>query len=108
MVITISTAGGAGEEHDKVISFELCNISIFLEYLYQGKYDINSSFKPQPLLARRSIEQIEEEGGNEELDAQMNNKGISGNIKHYANRAIAATLNCFIHYSILEPDQDDW
>ncbi|KAA6362568.1 MAG: hypothetical protein EZS28_041905 [Streblomastix strix] len=54
--------------------------------------------------ARRSVEQIEEEGGNEEIDVQMNNKGCDGNIKYHANRAKGEILNYFIELSNPKPN----
>ncbi|KAA6371727.1 MAG: hypothetical protein EZS28_032747 [Streblomastix strix] len=62
-----------------------------------GRNDYYSSFKQLPLLARRTVEQIEEEGANEEIEAQMNNKGYYGEIKCRANKAKEVVLNRFIH-----------
>ncbi|KAA6400317.1 MAG: hypothetical protein EZS28_004163 [Streblomastix strix] len=103
MVITISTAGGSGEEQDLEIRNGLLDICWFLRELQVGRNDNNSSFQPLPLHAKRSIEQIEEEGANEEIDAQMNNKGYHGIIKFRANEVKAKILNCFIHNSNLDP-----
>ncbi|KAA6387831.1 MAG: hypothetical protein EZS28_016641, partial [Streblomastix strix] len=50
-----------------------------------------------PLLARVSFEQIEEEGANEEIEAQMNNNGLGGDIKAWGNLTKAVILNHFIH-----------
>ncbi|KAA6376679.1 MAG: hypothetical protein EZS28_027791 [Streblomastix strix] len=100
LVIAISTASGSVEEKDYEIYWGLDQISNFLYNLNQG---IKYLFPPQPLLARRSDEQIEEEGGNEEIDSQLINKGISGNIKDYANRAKGATLNYFIEQGNPKP-----
>ncbi|KAA6363045.1 MAG: hypothetical protein EZS28_041428, partial [Streblomastix strix] len=66
-VIAIGTASGSGEEQDDEIKDGLSYISIFLKCLHQGMI----SFPPQPLLARSSIEQIEEQGGNEEIESQL-------------------------------------
>ncbi|KAA6393625.1 MAG: hypothetical protein EZS28_010850 [Streblomastix strix] len=93
LVIAISTASGSGEEQDDEIQDGLCHISFFLKYLHQGRL---FTFPPQPLLARRSFEQIEEEGGNEEIESQMNNKENRGNIKNNANYAKKEILNYFI------------
>ncbi|KAA6369969.1 MAG: hypothetical protein EZS28_034504 [Streblomastix strix] len=96
--IQISTAGGIGEEQDWEIFNGFIQISNFLRALHQGRNNYyQPSFQPLPLLARRSEEQIEEEGANEEIEAQMNNKGNYGNIKYYANSTKSATLNHFIH-----------
>ncbi|KAA6381567.1 MAG: hypothetical protein EZS28_022905 [Streblomastix strix] len=94
--LSFSTAGGIGEEEDAEISYGLLRISWFLKALYEGS-NYYTSFQPLPLLARVSLEQIEEEGAIEEIDAQMNNNGFDGNIKNCANEAKEVTLNRFIH-----------
>ncbi|KAA6377954.1 MAG: hypothetical protein EZS28_026520, partial [Streblomastix strix] len=95
LVIAISTASGSGEEQDQEIWSGLFRLSNFLKCLHQGK---QNSFPPQPLLVRRSVEQIEEEGGNEEIDSQIINKGkfFGYNIKDDANEAKGIILNYFI------------
>ncbi|KAA6382538.1 MAG: hypothetical protein EZS28_021935 [Streblomastix strix] len=95
--ITFSTAGGKGEELNKAISDGLLYISRFLNELQRGKTYGQQTFQPLPLLARRYEEQIEEEGANEEIEAQMSYNGLDSNINHWANKAKAATLNRFIH-----------
>ncbi|KAA6369790.1 MAG: hypothetical protein EZS28_034683 [Streblomastix strix] len=99
LVIAISTASGVGEEQDWEIRNELRRISIFLSSLHQGR----NSFPPQPLLAQRADEQIEEEGGNEEIDAQLINKRYSDNIKNSANEAKGMILNYFIEQGNRKP-----
>ncbi|KAA6392431.1 MAG: hypothetical protein EZS28_012043 [Streblomastix strix] len=96
LVIAISTASGSGEEQDREISNRLDNISDFIRCLNQGRNYNETQFPPQPLLARRSVEQIEEEGGNEEIDSQLINKKSDQNIKNSANRAKGMILNYFI------------
>ncbi|KAA6392800.1 MAG: hypothetical protein EZS28_011672 [Streblomastix strix] len=98
LVIAISTAGGHGEEKDDEICDRLFCISQFLNRLHQGRINDEPSFPPQPLLARRSNEQIEEEGGNEEIESQISNKGLRGNIKINANETKGEILNCFIEW----------
>ncbi|KAA6364309.1 MAG: hypothetical protein EZS28_040164 [Streblomastix strix] len=78
--------------------------SNFLKYLIQGR----NSFPPQPLLARRSDEQLEEEGGNEEIDSQLINKSFRGIIKNSTNLAKIAILNYFIEYSNQRPICYNW
>ncbi|KAA6382204.1 MAG: hypothetical protein EZS28_022268, partial [Streblomastix strix] len=95
--ISVSTAGGVGEEQDKECSIRLNRIYQFFKDLNQGRYYRQPSFQPLPLLTRVSLEQIEEEGANEEIDAQMNNKGLSGSIKNEAKWAKANTLNRFFN-----------
>ncbi|KAA6372630.1 MAG: hypothetical protein EZS28_031843, partial [Streblomastix strix] len=102
LVIAISTASGAGEEYDDEIWNGLFRISKFLSNLHQGRYN-SATFPPQPLLVRRSVEQIEEEGGNEEIDSQLINKGNSRNIKDEANEAKGRILNYFIEKGNREP-----
>ncbi|KAA6322450.1 MAG: hypothetical protein EZS28_054434 [Streblomastix strix] len=76
--ISFCTAGGKGEEQDKEISDGLYYISRFIRELHLGRNnDYQPSFQPLPLLARRSEEQIEEEGANEEIEAQLNNNGYN-------------------------------
>ncbi|KAA6360297.1 MAG: hypothetical protein EZS28_044176 [Streblomastix strix] len=96
MSISYSTAGGVGEERYQEICNGLHNISWFLRELHEGRNDY-PSFQPLPLLVRRTEEQIEEEGANEEIEAQMKNNAYQGRIKYWANKAKAATLNRFIH-----------
>ncbi|KAA6376247.1 MAG: hypothetical protein EZS28_028226 [Streblomastix strix] len=61
------------------------------------------TFPPQHLLVRRSDEQIEEEGGNEEIESQLINKGFSGNIKIEAKVAKRRILNYFIEQGNQRP-----
>ncbi|KAA6403264.1 MAG: hypothetical protein EZS28_001207 [Streblomastix strix] len=97
MSITFSTAGGIGEEQDQEIFYGLNCIYWFLKDLYQGRNnDYKPSFQPLPLLARNTEEQMEEEGANEEIEAQMKNNGNNGKILDYANYAKATILNLFI------------
>ncbi|KAA6394238.1 MAG: hypothetical protein EZS28_010236 [Streblomastix strix] len=65
--------------------------------LHEGRNNYQPYFQPFLLLARRTEEQIEEEGAKEEVDAQMNINGYIGLIKNETNKAKAATLNHFIH-----------
>ncbi|KAA6380445.1 MAG: hypothetical protein EZS28_024028 [Streblomastix strix] len=94
--ITFSTAGGKGEEQDQEIFYGLQHIYLFLRELHLGR-NWQPSFQPLPLLVRNSEEQMEEEGANEEIDAQMNNNGLDDEIRNWANDAKAAILNRFIH-----------
>ncbi|KAA6377779.1 MAG: hypothetical protein EZS28_026695 [Streblomastix strix] len=96
--ITFSTAGAQGEEQDEDIRNGLCRISAFLNELHEGRNnDWQPSFQPLPLLARNTEEQMEEEGADEEIDAQMKNNGDDSNIKGYANYIKEVVLNHFIH-----------
>ncbi|KAA6383129.1 MAG: hypothetical protein EZS28_021341 [Streblomastix strix] len=94
LVIAISTASGSGEEKAEEISLILFRISQFFNNLNKGR----NLFPPQPLLAHRSYEQLEEEGGNEEIDSQLINKGHQYcNIKDSANEAKQMIMNYFIN-----------
>ncbi|KAA6375546.1 MAG: hypothetical protein EZS28_028928 [Streblomastix strix] len=96
MSISFCTAGGKGEEQDEEIWNGLEYITWFLRELHEGRTFRQPSFQPLPLLARRTEVQIEEEGASEELEAQMNNNGLDGNIKSNAKLAKAMILNRFI------------
>ncbi|KAA6382274.1 MAG: hypothetical protein EZS28_022198 [Streblomastix strix] len=91
-----STSGGKGEEQNQEIFNGLNFISRFLRALHEGR-NYQPQFQPLPLLARRSDEQLEEEGANEEIDAQMKNNGLGSGIKNWANEAKAMQLNRFIY-----------
>ncbi|KAA6386979.1 MAG: hypothetical protein EZS28_017494 [Streblomastix strix] len=116
-VLQVSTAGGDGEQEDFGIFSGLYNISEFLKSLYQGRQTDNINpgppFPQQISLARRSNEQIEEEGGNEEIEAQLINKGeIFGQIKQTAKNSKCQLLNYFIDQrnprpNWYEDDQDN-
>ncbi|KAA6381541.1 MAG: hypothetical protein EZS28_022932 [Streblomastix strix] len=94
--ITFCSAGGKGEEQDEEILNGLIRIYDFLRALHEGRNEWKPYFQTLPLLARRTEEQMEEEGANEEIDAQMNNNGYGSNIMFNANSARAMTLNHFI------------
>ncbi|KAA6372988.1 MAG: hypothetical protein EZS28_031485 [Streblomastix strix] len=98
MSLSFSTAGGIGEEQDLEIRSGLSDISRFFRQLHEGRNNYGyRPFQPLPLLARVSLEQIEEEGANEEIEAQMNNNGLGGGIKAWGNLTKAVILNHFIH-----------
>ncbi|KAA6362577.1 MAG: hypothetical protein EZS28_041896, partial [Streblomastix strix] len=94
--IAFCTAGGVGEEQDAELFNILDHFYYFLRQLHQGITYWQRSFQPLPLLVRRTEEQIEEEGANEELEAQIKNNGNWGRIKYWATGAKAETLNRFI------------
>ncbi|KAA6401279.1 MAG: hypothetical protein EZS28_003196 [Streblomastix strix] len=99
--VAISASGGHGEQQDQEIFRGLHSIFFFLNYL-QGAY----SMPLQPLLVRRSVEQIEEEGAIEEIDAQLINDGhYNCNIKEQTNNVKRMILNYFINKSNRRPFQ---
>ncbi|KAA6365761.1 MAG: hypothetical protein EZS28_038711 [Streblomastix strix] len=107
LVIAISTASGSGEKKDQEIWYGLFRISQFIRCLNKAK---QNSFPHQLLLAHRSDEQIEEEGGNEEIDSQLINKEHQYcNIKDGAIKTKGRILNYFIEQGNPKPDwyQDD-
>ncbi|KAA6381135.1 MAG: hypothetical protein EZS28_023339 [Streblomastix strix] len=95
--ISLSTAGGIGEEKDEEIWNVLIHFYWFLINLHEGRNELQPSFQPLPLLARITEEQIEEEGAIEEVEAQMSNNGFGRGIKICANDAKSETLNHFIY-----------
>ncbi|KAA6372808.1 MAG: hypothetical protein EZS28_031665 [Streblomastix strix] len=96
MAVSFSTAGGIDEEDDDEIRSELNCICYFLREQLEGRNAYQPFFQPLPLLARMSAEQIEEEGGNEEIESQLNSNGNNGSIKYYTKYAKAVILNHFI------------
>ncbi|KAA6376560.1 MAG: hypothetical protein EZS28_027915 [Streblomastix strix] len=98
MFISFSTAGCICEEQVYEIWNGLnCNF-LFLRDIHQdGNY--NTSFPHLPLFARITEEQIEEEGANEELEAQMSNNGYNDNILLQTNIAKATIMNHLIYNS---------
>ncbi|KAA6384939.1 MAG: hypothetical protein EZS28_019532 [Streblomastix strix] len=95
--LLFSTAGGNGKEKFDEINDGLIYINYFLRQLHEDRNNYGQPFfQPLPLLIRNTEEQIEEEGANEEIEAQMNNDGYNGLIKIQANLDIAETLNRFI------------
>ncbi|KAA6402933.1 MAG: hypothetical protein EZS28_001542 [Streblomastix strix] len=105
VAISISTAGGSGEEQDHEIWNGLICIANFLSQLRQGRnyHPFYPSFPPQPELAYGSEEQFEEEGGNEEVESQLFNKGQNGRIMDEATRTIGWKLSYFIDSSNNRP-----
>ncbi|KAA6384341.1 MAG: hypothetical protein EZS28_020131 [Streblomastix strix] len=98
MSITFCTAGGKGEEYDQEIFNVLRCIYGFLHALHYGRNDYGQpSQQPLPLLYPVSLEQIEEEGAIEEIEAQMKTKGNQWSIEHQANLAKSPILNHFIN-----------
>ncbi|KAA6387837.1 MAG: hypothetical protein EZS28_016638 [Streblomastix strix] len=101
-ILYMSTAGGFSEEQDQEIDNALNQVSKFLNCLHhEGKDLYQSYFPPLPLFAKRSEEQIEVEGGNEEVEAQMINKGKGSNwnITDDVNWAKRSILNLYIDRS---------
>ncbi|KAA6379809.1 MAG: hypothetical protein EZS28_024663 [Streblomastix strix] len=95
-ILSFCTAGGVGEEQDMEIKDGLYRISDFLNQLHEGRTWL-PSLQPLPLLVRRTEEQIEEEGAIEDIETQMNNNGLGGDINSDANDTKATTLNHFIN-----------
>ncbi|KAA6386297.1 MAG: hypothetical protein EZS28_018178 [Streblomastix strix] len=81
--MVFSTAGGFAEENNFDILISLIKIDNFIFNLYNGrkisKRTPRPSFPSQPILAKTCIEQIEEQGGFEEIEAHLTNQGKDGN-----------------------------
>ncbi|KAA6355411.1 MAG: hypothetical protein EZS28_049062, partial [Streblomastix strix] len=67
------------------------NKDLKLEVALEGAYEIRNN------KVIRAVEQIEEQGANEEIEAKMSNTKYNGHIKSWTNEAKAAQLNRFIH-----------
>ncbi|KAA6399487.1 MAG: hypothetical protein EZS28_004985 [Streblomastix strix] len=81
----------------------LNDIYYFLRDFHYGR-NFYSSFPLLPILAKTCLEQIEEEGGNEEVETQINNTRYGyQNTKYEANRAKAEILNYYIDRSNTRP-----
>ncbi|KAA6361489.1 MAG: hypothetical protein EZS28_042984 [Streblomastix strix] len=97
LIIYISTAGGTKEQGDDEIYQGLQYISRFLHKLNNyNNYNNNLSFPAQPALSKSGIEQIEEEGGNEEVESYLINKWNNNNIKYNVNQIKRKILNFYI------------
>ncbi|KAA6394237.1 MAG: hypothetical protein EZS28_010234, partial [Streblomastix strix] len=109
-VISISTAGGSGEEQDSEIYNGLNHIFMFLKELHRGRNNIyQTSFPILPLLAQKSVEQIEEEGGIEEIESQLiNEENYYCNINDHTKQTKGLLLNNFIHWSNKKPRWYYW
>ncbi|KAA6367207.1 MAG: hypothetical protein EZS28_037266 [Streblomastix strix] len=103
LIISISTAGGTEEQGDINIFNRLDDIYRFLKDLNQGNM-FYRSFPPQPTLFKSCIEQIEEEGGNEEVESKLINKW-SNSIKDWTNLVKAEILNTYIYKRNKRPFQ---
>ncbi|KAA6370456.1 MAG: hypothetical protein EZS28_034018 [Streblomastix strix] len=95
LVIThISTAGGICKENIFDINYELEFLGEFINNLHKGR-SINPILLPAPSnLIKTNSEQIEEQGGLEEIEAQLtNNKVYTSNF--FASISKSAILNYF-------------
>lgn len=71
--MAISICGGHGEDNDTELNSTLLDLVHFISELRLGRESQNSYFSPQPFLLKEIEEQIEEESGLEEIEAQMVN-----------------------------------
>ncbi|KAA6360205.1 MAG: hypothetical protein EZS28_044268 [Streblomastix strix] len=106
LVNIINTAGGNEQEQEGRIYQGLWNIFNFIGEILKGRetdpdYGLFPSFPPQPVLFKSCQEQIEDEGGNEEMEAQLVNKrkGEYDDINNRANFAKRRILNIFVDNS---------
>ncbi|KAA6394772.1 MAG: hypothetical protein EZS28_009701 [Streblomastix strix] len=104
LIFAFSTAGGVGEEQDEEIGWNLDYIFKFLRSLNLGTHSLPHQLIP--LLFKRIFEQVEEEGGNEEVDSQLINRGYGqsrNSMEYMASRTRGAILNFYIDLSTREP-----
>ncbi|KAA6366187.1 MAG: hypothetical protein EZS28_038286 [Streblomastix strix] len=105
MAVAVGMFDGCQVNNNEGIRSALSNIGCFFNRIHEGRKiyyeDIDGyiSFPLQPELAKHSEEQIEEEGGNEEIEALLINEGRKkfddDSINDRAIRAKYAILNFF-------------
>ncbi|KAA6398109.1 MAG: hypothetical protein EZS28_006362 [Streblomastix strix] len=61
------------------------------------------NFPPQLALTKSCFEQIEDEGGSEEVEAQLSNNGWNRNIKYQTYKAKGSIQNYFIDRKNTQP-----
>ncbi|KAA6394396.1 MAG: hypothetical protein EZS28_010077 [Streblomastix strix] len=98
LVNVINTAGGSEQQDDWEIKQGLESIIKFIYVILEGRYNRGRPFPPQPVLFKSCQEQFEDEGENEEIEAQLVNKG-KRLLKGQANLAKEMILNIFIEMS---------
>ncbi|KAA6396254.1 MAG: hypothetical protein EZS28_008221 [Streblomastix strix] len=92
----ISTAGGICKEKQNDINYELQFLGGFINNLHKGRSFIPILLPAPSDLIKTNSEQIEEQGGLEEIEAQLtNNKGDINYIKFDASKAKNSILNYF-------------
>ncbi|KAA6388965.1 MAG: hypothetical protein EZS28_015506 [Streblomastix strix] len=95
-----ATAGGIVVEADTDIAVTISNIFNFIHILLNGRYPnpCLPTVPPLPALLKESVEQIEVEGAQEEVEAQMtNNENRTMDINYHARNFKAILLNAFIN-----------
>ncbi|KAA6401306.1 MAG: hypothetical protein EZS28_003166 [Streblomastix strix] len=81
MAVAVGICGGSIVNNNLDIKSALSSIGCFFSRIHEGRQiykeeiDDHISFPPQPELIKPSEEQFEEEGGNEEIEALLINKG---------------------------------
>ncbi|KAA6370745.1 MAG: hypothetical protein EZS28_033728 [Streblomastix strix] len=109
LIISVSTAGGTEEQGDDEIYSGLNHIYWFITLLHQGRYNYpHPLFPAQPALSKSCIEQIEEEGGNEEVEAQLYNNGKNDNIIDEAIEAKGEMMNIYFDRNNPKPWWYNW
>ncbi|KAA6396688.1 MAG: hypothetical protein EZS28_007782 [Streblomastix strix] len=95
----ISTAGGCGFKNDSRLYDVLQHIQNFFYMLQQGRnqYTYNGKFliPSQPALIKSSNEQLEEQGGSEEIDSLLTMSELD-DIMKIANRTKQTLQNIFM------------
>ncbi|KAA6379694.1 MAG: hypothetical protein EZS28_024779 [Streblomastix strix] len=100
LVNIINTAGGIEQEQDEGIDLGLENIFRFIFEILKGR-KTDPSFPPLPDLFKSCLEQIVDEGGNEEIEAILVTigEGPGQYIQYQANCAKGSLLNIFVDNS---------
>ncbi|KAA6389912.1 MAG: hypothetical protein EZS28_014560, partial [Streblomastix strix] len=96
LVLSFSTTYVSQQYGDQEIIWGLINIAKFVSELRHGrKHPYFSSFVSLPEFSKVAEEQVEEEGGYEELEGQLINKGKK--IIENANQSKRGILNYYIY-----------
>ncbi|KAA6373566.1 MAG: hypothetical protein EZS28_030907, partial [Streblomastix strix] len=109
LVNIINTAGGNEYQQDEWIDQGLNNIYNFIIKILKGRqtdiFNPRPSLQPYPVLFKSCLEQIEDEGGNEEIEAQLVNKAIGeyDGIHNNSNLAKRRILNIYVDNSNPRP-----
>ncbi|KAA6367730.1 MAG: hypothetical protein EZS28_036744 [Streblomastix strix] len=112
LLSVISTASVIGSQNDQEIHSALLDIKEFLDVLHNGRqndsYKSQPQFPPQTKLINQFNEQLEEEEGLEEIEAQVISQRYNQNFTDFSKETKSAVLNIFIFFKRLQspPDSD--
>ncbi|KAA6396393.1 MAG: hypothetical protein EZS28_008081 [Streblomastix strix] len=106
MAVAVGICGGYIANNNGDIKLALSSIGCFFSRIHEGRQiyrediDEDISFPPQPELTKPSEEQFEEEGGNEEIEALLIDKGRNEFDDESINvRSIKAKYSILNHFS---------